>query len=67
MPVKHRVDWIPLSDVPRIVDFETGYKPTRQTIYNWARRGWLKTNGMHPLKTTKPYVMDCLARHRRVR
>ena len=59
------IDWIRLTSVPKIVEQETGYKYTIATVYNWARRGWLRTNGYKPLRTTRRWVLDFLAEHKR--
>ena len=57
-------DWIPLTAVPEIVERETGYRPTRQTVYNWAHREWLRVGAFKPLRTTRKWVRECLADHK---
>ena len=57
-------EWIPLNDVPKIVEMETGHLYTRQTFYNWVRRGWLKTQGHYPKRTTRRWILDALENRR---
>lgn len=59
-------DWIPLIKVPDIVEKETGYRPTRQTVYNWARRGWLHVGVYKPLRTTRRWVLKCLETYKQM-
>lgn len=59
------IDWIPLSAVPRIVEKETDYLPTRQTVHNWAKSGKLQTNGYYPLRTTRKAVLAFLRTYKR--
>jgi len=59
------VDWVPIKDVPEIVERETGHLPTTQTVYNWVRYGWLQTNGFRPLLTTRKWVLQCLREYLR--
>jgi len=55
---------IRLRDVPAIVEAETGWRPTRQTVYGWANRNWLATVSFRPLRTTYEAIMACLAEHK---
>jgi len=60
-----------ISHVPDMVYRKTGIRPTRQTIYNWAKRG-LNVNGKHitlsvfylgtRMYTTEDNVIKFLAR-----
>lgn len=58
-------DWVKLSDVPELVELETGERPSRQTIYNWAKNGWLKVGDYKPLRTTRAWIRECLENHRK--
>jgi len=60
------VDWVPLADVPAIVETETGQEPSRQTVYNWVKRGWLKIADFKPKRTTRVWIRECLDEHLRV-
>jgi hypothetical protein len=55
--------WLMLSEVPIYVDQLTGYQPTRQTVYNWVKRGWLKITDFPPKRTTRTWVKECLNAH----
>lgn len=56
-------DWVRLSDVPGLVELETGRKFTRQTIYNWVKNGWLKVGEYKPYRTTRAWIRECLNNH----
>lgn len=56
-------DWVALRDVPRLVELETGKRPSRQTIYNWAKKGWLKVGDYKPWRTTRAWILECLTDH----
>jgi len=60
----NREPWILLSDVPDIVYREIGHRPTRQTVYNWVRRGWLKVENHRPMRTTMTWIMSFLDKNR---
>ena len=55
--------WLMLSEVPELIDRLTGYRPTRQTVYNWVRRGWLKRTETQPFRTRRDWVVECLNEH----
>ena len=50
----------------KYVEKETGYRPTRQTVYNWARRGWLHVGVYKPLRTTRRWVLKCLETYKQM-
>lgn len=48
-----------------LVASETGSRPTRQTLYNWIKWGWLQTIGPYrPIRVTRAGVLNCLANYR---
>lgn len=63
----HLADWVSVAEVPRLVGLETGKRPTRQTVYNWIERGWLKVGPFKPLRTTRRDILNCLNDHIRVK
>ena len=64
--IERLVEWIRLVDVPKIVETLTSHRFTRQTINNWVRNGWLKTQGFYPRKTTMRWIRDALENRRKV-
>lgn len=60
-------DWVSVTKATKLVELETGHRPTRQTIYNWVRRGWLKVGPFRPLRTTRRWILDCLNAHGKVK
>jgi len=58
------LDWISIPHALRLIEYETGWKFTRQSFYNWARAGRIRTNGIRPLRTTRKYVYEFLAERR---
>lgn len=62
--VERAVEWLSLTQVPAIIEKETGWRPTRETVYMWAKSRKLKTNGFRPLRTTRRWILDCLEARR---
>lgn len=56
-------DWVPLREVSKLVELETGRRFTRQTIYNWVKNDWLKVGEYKPLRTTRAWIRECLDNH----
>lgn len=59
-------DWVSVAQVPKLVELETGHRPTRQTVYNWIEKEWLKVGPFRPLRTTRRWIIDCLNDHVKV-
>lgn len=57
---KSLVHWVPLSAVPAIVEKEIGYRPTRQTVYNWVKSGRLRAGKFKPVRTTRRWLLEFL-------
>jgi len=60
-------DWVSVAKAARLVELETGHRPTRQTIYNWVERGWLKVGPFRPMRTTRHWILECLNAHGRAK
>lgn len=61
---KRLIHWIKLSEVPAIVEKETGWRPTRQVVYYWAtdtKGKRLQIGEFYPLRTTRRWVLEFLA------
>jgi hypothetical protein len=62
------VDWIGLDkEALNFLEVLTGTRYSRQTLYNWANKGHLKTNGYRPLKTTRKLLRECAQNYLGVR
>ena len=63
--IEQVLTWLPLRDVPAYIKEVYGRRRryTRQTIYNWAKWGWLQTKGRHPKQTTKIWVRQCITQY----
>jgi len=59
-PLDRVIEWIPLYQVPAVIEILTGYKPSAVTIYNWAKAGKLRVHPYKPMRTTKRWIMDFL-------
>ena len=59
--------WVTLHHAIPILKKLTGNTYTRQTLFNWANRGWLETNGYRPLKTTEEMLRNCIREHLQLR
>lgn len=65
--VNELVDWVTLAQAAKIIEKEIGTRITRQTVYNWAKRGWLRVGTFRPLRTTRRWILACLNEHYRSR
>lgn len=57
------VDWLSLRQAIPYLKQITSNTYTVQTLYNWAKHGWLTTNGFRPLKTTRKLLRQCAEQH----
>ena len=57
------VEWISLRDACGVFKQITGNAYAPATIYAWAKKGVLGTNGFHPLKTTREHIRRCAEEH----
>lgn len=50
-----------IRDVAKAI---TGVRPSRQTIYNWIKKGWLQTvSEFRPVRATDLAVRKCVQSH----
>ena len=61
--VDELVDWMSLSEATTYLEQITHNKYSRATLYYWAKKGWLGTNGFRPLKTTRKMLRSCAEQH----
>ena len=63
--MKDLSDWVLLSDVAALVEKTTGHRPSKGTVYNWAKSGKLKVANYRPLRTKRSWVRSFLNKHKK--
>ena len=63
--MKDLSDWVQLGDVPALVGKATGHRPSKATVYNWAKAKKLKVANYRPLRTKRSWVLAFLKKHKK--
>jgi hypothetical protein len=53
-----------IEEIRDLVEGQLGQRPSRQTIYNWLRWGWLvPLTKFRPARASAKAVLDCINAH----